>query len=148
LASDESDGEFQVALDGIVLGNVEVPNSGGWQNWTTITKEYQLTAGIHALRLTSQNKNNWNINRIEVKNDITTDAFTEKSNASLMVWPNPTKSNITIKGTKDEEVLVLNISGEMINVRMTNENTIDLSGQQSGIYFLKIGERLVKVIKK
>jgi hypothetical protein len=42
-------------------GNVNVPSTGGWQNWTTVTAQVTLPAGIQTLTLDEDN-GGWNIN--------------------------------------------------------------------------------------
>jgi len=37
VASPNSGGRLRLTLDGEVLGTVSVPNTGGWQDWTTVT---------------------------------------------------------------------------------------------------------------
>ncbi|MDP9173916.1 MAG: carbohydrate-binding protein [Planctomycetota bacterium] len=52
VASASSGGTFHVEADGAdVTGSITLPNTGGWQNWTTLTKTVSLTAGAHVLRL-------------------------------------------------------------------------------------------------
>jgi len=51
--------------DEIVLGSVEVPQTGGWQNWATIRTTLTLTAGSQKLRLYA-NRGAFNFNWFEV----------------------------------------------------------------------------------
>jgi O-glycosyl hydrolase len=53
VASAASNGKFHLEIDGIdVTGPLTVPNTAGWQNWTTITKTgVTLSAGQHVLKL-------------------------------------------------------------------------------------------------
>jgi Carbohydrate binding module (family 6) len=46
-------GTFRVNVNGVnVTGPLSVPNTGGWQSWTTVTKTgISLAAGPHVLRL-------------------------------------------------------------------------------------------------
>jgi hypothetical protein len=48
-------GQVQVAIDGPTappIGSVTITNTGGWQNWTTITTAIDPVASIHTLYLT------------------------------------------------------------------------------------------------
>ena len=49
----------------ILLGNFTIPNTGGWQNWTTVTRTVTLNAGNYSLGVFAQTAN-WNFNWIEV----------------------------------------------------------------------------------
>jgi len=53
VASNGVGGQFHVEVDGIpVTGSLTVPNTGGWQTWTTITSNaFNLTAGKHVIKL-------------------------------------------------------------------------------------------------
>lgn len=51
VASQYSSGQFDFIAGGQKLAVVTVPNTGGWQNWTSITKTLALTAGQQKIRL-------------------------------------------------------------------------------------------------
>ena len=52
-ASNNNDGgEIEIVADGATIGNVTVPDTNGWQNWTTISSDVTFaTAGTKNLRL-------------------------------------------------------------------------------------------------
>jgi glucan 1,3-beta-glucosidase len=68
LASANGSSGFEVWVDGVrVLDALPVPNTGGWQNWLTLSgAPFTLTAGEHTLRLRSVGKE-WNLNWLAVK---------------------------------------------------------------------------------
>jgi hypothetical protein len=45
----------------IVLGAVDVPNTGGWQNWTTISQTVNINAGTYNFGIYAA-AGGWNIN--------------------------------------------------------------------------------------
>ena len=53
VSSSGAGGTFHVEVDGVnVTGALTVPNTGGWNAWSTVTKTgVSLTAGQHVLRL-------------------------------------------------------------------------------------------------
>lgn len=68
VASNATGGTIRFELDGTdVSGPLNVPVTGGWQNWTTITGSAQLTAGEHVLRLVNASAagREFNINYFE-----------------------------------------------------------------------------------
>jgi len=68
VASLAGGGQLRVRLDGTVLGTIQVPNTGGWQNWQTVTlPNLPLPGGTgsKALRLEVLNSG-FNINWIEL----------------------------------------------------------------------------------
>lgn len=51
----------------IVLGSVQVPNTGGWQNWQTVTQTVYIDAGNYSLGIATPD-GGWNINWFRIKN--------------------------------------------------------------------------------
>jgi len=49
----------------VALGQVNIPATGGWQNWQTVTVDANLTAGSYSLGVYS-NSSGWNLNWIEI----------------------------------------------------------------------------------
>ncbi|HEX7026463.1 MAG TPA: carbohydrate-binding protein [Gammaproteobacteria bacterium] len=49
----------------IVLGSLNIPNTGGWQNWTTISHTVNINAGNYSLGVFAVT-GGWNLNWIEV----------------------------------------------------------------------------------
>ncbi|MDP9311964.1 MAG: carbohydrate-binding protein [Chloroflexota bacterium] len=59
---------FRIEVDGMnVTGSLTVPNTGGWQTWTSVaSKPVTLSAGEHRLRLVAET-DKFNLNAIDVK---------------------------------------------------------------------------------
>lgn len=67
LASPNTGGQFQIRkTDGTTLATVNVPNTGGWQLWQTVTATFSLPANYNGLRLVSTASPGWNINWLEL----------------------------------------------------------------------------------
>ena len=49
----------------IVLGSFAIPDTGDWQNWTTVSRTVTLNAGSYSLGVFAQT-GNWNFNWIEI----------------------------------------------------------------------------------
>ena len=70
--------------------------------------------------------------------------------AKLRIYPNPTDSKLIIENGElvIENIEIYDIYGrEIINCQLSNDNSIDISHLASGMYFLKIGNKTVKIIK-
>ena len=67
VASATNGGRFGAELSGgaIQLGLVDVPNTGGWQTWRTITQQVQVTAGTYNFGLNVK-VGDWNINWLRI----------------------------------------------------------------------------------
>ncbi len=94
VASESDSGKFSLRSDNNVLTTVTVPNTGGWQNWTTISSEVYLDAGIQTIRLYADGEL-FNINwmSFELKDsptgnytlgDINNDGYIDSSDYTLM----------------------------------------------------------------
>jgi hypothetical protein len=43
---------FEVSIDGVLVDQQEIPDTGDWQNWTTITSaQFDLVVGLYTLRI-------------------------------------------------------------------------------------------------
>jgi hypothetical protein len=80
----------------------------------------------------------FNTNAVSIFNQI--DKF-------LNVYPNPVTGNfINIDGTENEAKIIYNVSGSV--VLTSNENSIDISKLNSGIYIIKSGDKTSRFIKQ
>lgn len=67
LASQDTGGDFSIEFGGQdVTGTVEVPVTGGWQNWTTVSVNVHLAGGVQIMRFANGNSNDeYNINQFD-----------------------------------------------------------------------------------
>ncbi len=80
-------------------------------------------------------------------------AINELIENKVKVYPNPTANEITIEFSepKTTQLLITDLSGKiMLTKQLVNANkaNITLNGLANGVYFLKLDNRLVKVIKQ
>jgi hypothetical protein len=61
VASSYTGGQFALKKDATELAVVTVPNTGGWQNWTTVSATVNLTAGQQNLTIFAK-VGGWNMN--------------------------------------------------------------------------------------
>jgi len=61
VASAPGGGSVSLAQNGANLSTTNIPNTGGWQTWTTVSTTVSLTAGVQTIRLTAAS-GGWNIN--------------------------------------------------------------------------------------
>jgi len=151
-------------VDGLPLtGNIQVPNTGAWQNWQSIKKtNLQLTAGQRALRLNCLAEFP-NINYIAftsavtaVGNDkgLTPDTFMLEQN-----YPNPfnpvTKIKYALPAECDVSIKIYDALGREIKTLVNQtkragyyEAEFDASTLPSGIYLYKIQAGLYTCSRK
>ncbi|MES2485058.1 MAG: carbohydrate-binding protein, partial [Bacteroidota bacterium] len=116
IASLGEGGIIEYLLDGVSLGTISLPNTGGWQVWQTVSLTVNLPAGDHMLRLRAVSPP-FNINWIDIE-------------ANFIVWNGATWDN----GTPAEGVdAVINgsYSGNGFNVSNLTVNagkTLTITG--------------------
>jgi hypothetical protein len=67
VASNATGGNFHIEFNGLdVTGNISVPVTEGWQNWTTVSATATLTAGTQIMRFVNANSGDeYNLNYFE-----------------------------------------------------------------------------------
>jgi hypothetical protein len=72
VASNSSGGNFHIEFDGVdKTGNIAVPITGGWQNWTTVSATVTLSAGTHIMRFVS-GTSGYNVNYFNITANMVT----------------------------------------------------------------------------
>jgi len=124
--------------DGIVAAGYAIINtSGGDGDWSGYSGKGRYDAIIV--------KHSVTVSNIEFSE--------ERLITSLRVYPNPVNGQLRIKNEELREgsiIKIYDISGKLIltyALLMSEENVIDVSSLASGMYYLKIGNEMVKIIK-
>ncbi len=108
-------------------GNVNVPNTGGWQTWTTVTANVTLPAGQQVLTL-DQDTGGWNINYASFASSISTVAtptfspgggsYTSAQNISISCATGGASIRYTLDGSTPSETAGTLYSGP-VNISST-----------------------------
>ncbi|WP_456311827.1 glycosyl hydrolase family 18 protein [Pseudomonas shirazensis] len=145
LSSDLSAGTIQ-------LGAVNVPNTGGWQNWQTITQTVNVNAGTYNFGIYVQNTG-FNLNWFRITKSGS--ALAAKSAAtdkieSLTVYPSPTESELFFSAEiSGANVSVINSQdGATVSSQKANSNSIDVAGLKSGIYLILVEKDGIKTVRR
>lgn len=154
VASPNDGGELQLEKAGgsTVYGTVDIPNTGGWQNWTTVSHTVNLDAG--AQLAIKANTGGWNINwwsdvsnKSAVIEGLISEEISEESVSDITISPNPVVDVLTINGVEDDQpVEVYNLVG--VKVIEETGNQIDVSSLSNGIYVLQVNDEKIKFLKK
>jgi len=150
VSSSYNGGVFNIVLsddssDDTILNNFQVPNTGGWQSWQTIEKEFELIEGSFELTMNVLG-NEFNLNWMEFEfigelshNDI--------SPTYLTLYPNPSKGKIFIQSEKPIDFIeIYSINGKQID-RLLIDNKINFSIEPKlpkGLYLLKFNKLAIK----
>jgi hypothetical protein len=172
VASPNATGRVSMDLNAgsIQLGSVAIPNTGGWQNWTTVPQTVTINAGTYNFGIYAQT-GGWNINWWRItksgsgRNEIIAESAAYEKSQTLHVigYPNPFFSNTKIEVSLPEagqtELTVLNGIGNKITdlhkgYLSAGRHAFDFNADNipSGIYFYSMihqGKRITgKLIKK
>ncbi|GAA5038512.1 hypothetical protein GCM10011506_36390 [Marivirga lumbricoides] len=163
----------QLSLDvnsgSTVLGNVSIPATGGWQNWTTVSHTVYINAGTYNFGIFAQT-GGWNINwwQITRQSNAATIASSETLNSSsssaeltqamvINVYPNPAEDILNVKlpeGFSGDatSVKVINSAGKVMLKGKLSSGQLNISKLPQGLYTLQAvkGEEVVsqRFIKK
>ncbi|HLX67876.1 MAG TPA: carbohydrate-binding protein [Puia sp.] len=116
VATPNTGASFQLRTPtGTVLATIQVPNTGGWQDWVTVSATASLATGSQTLQLYSTSVAGWNINWMNFAagtqgaQSVTGPAFATDSalvassstgvgvTNGVILYPNPAKSDFTIQ---------------------------------------------------
>jgi hypothetical protein len=137
----DGDGKlFHIEMDGTdVTGPVNVPNTGGWQTWQTVSiKDINLTAGEHVMRI-AFDASYMNLNYIEFSDVIT--GLENNKSESVDLYPNPfSESGLHIKRKGDFEYSITDSKGTLIEKGQGTEEQHIGQNLVPGIYFLFLNQ--------
>jgi hypothetical protein len=139
----------------IPLGALDVPNTGAWQNWQTISHTVNVSAGTYDFGVFIQNTG-VNINWIRITKvgaaaiAATTDAENSDKALSVNVYPNPVESTLFFStNMTGANVHVFSQTGIPISKQqVSDDNSLDVSGLKSGIYFVVFDKDATKTTKR
>ncbi|WP_299213417.1 carbohydrate-binding protein [uncultured Aquimarina sp.] len=133
-----------------VLGQVNIPNTGGWQNWITVSHTVNINAGTYPFGMYAIS-GGWNVNWIKItKQDNVrsydpalirnTEAIKENT-SQVVLYPNPVRDFMYIKGLNYGTFELYDLSGKkLLKVESKTENVAkaDLSSLVPGVYIYKV----------
>jgi hypothetical protein len=134
-------------LGSTTLASIAVPNTGGGQSWTTVSKQATLTSGTHTFKIvctgSTSNLNWFSFEKTETFTSRLAAAQPEEGiTSSLNVFPNPASGTLRIQGNNGlaiDEVAIISTSGvvKVIYPRKVNVE-VSLLGIAKGLYILRI----------
>jgi hypothetical protein len=135
-----STGTLDVLLNGTKISNFSLASTGGWQSWKSISSTLPLTAGKQKLRLLAK-KSGFNLNWIRLYHASPATVLQPDEVQKIHVYPNPVSSFLTIEGLEvNDRCELYDVLGHCRKMQPEN-NHLNFSDLQDGIYFLKIIRR-------
>lgn len=147
LSSDLSAGTIQ-------LGAVNVPNTGGWQNWQTITQTVNVNAGTYNFGIYVQNTG-FNLNWFRITKAASglaakSAAPTSEEFVALNVYPTSTDNTLSItQDVSNAKVSIIDSqTGAVVSGQKVNNNSVDVSLLKSGIYLIVFEKEGTQTIRR
>ena len=145
ISSDLSAGTIQ-------LGAVTIPNTGGWQNWQTVSQTVNVNAGTYNFGIYIQSSG-VNLNWIRItKSGATLAAKSASADKieNLTVYPSPTDNELFFTTDVSEaNVSIINSQdGATVLAQKANGNSIDVTSLKSGIYLILVEKDGVKTVRR
>lgn len=83
IASQVANSQLQIRSGSTVLASVNVPNTGGWQTYQTVSRSINLSAGVQTIRLFCSVQN-WNLNWVEFKSQTSSNTSLNIGQTAIM----------------------------------------------------------------
>ncbi len=148
VATPNTGGVLQLEKAGGVpaYGTLGIPNTGGWQNWTTVQHTVNLNAGAQQIAIKALT-GGWNINWLKITTidssiNIQTGKIVRNTDENLLneiiLFPNPTSDFLKIKNPKASgPYIIFDSKGQVVLKGDFNDNAINISALNKGVYFYK-----------
>jgi hypothetical protein len=156
VASAVAGGRLSSDLNGgtVLLGNVDIPNTGGWQNWQTVSQSVNVNAGTYNFGIYIQNTG-MNINWIKITKvgaaakTASVKTAEEEPVAELSIYPSPAENTLFVTtSVSGEKVSIVDQTGTTVSQQEINNNSIDVSSLRTGIYFVVFEKDGAKTVKR
>ena len=156
VASAVAGGRLSSDLNGgtVLLGNVDIPNTGGWQNWQTVSQSVNVNAGTYNFGIYIQNTG-MNINWIKITKvgaaakTASVKTAEEELVAELSIYPSPAENTLFVTtSVSGEKVSIVDQTGTVVSQQEINNNSIDVSRLRTGIYFVVFEKDGAKTVKR
>lgn len=153
-ATRTSGGTLEVRIDsptGELLGTVDLPGTGNWQTWTTVSRTLLSKVGFYDLYLifkTDETGYVGNINWLQLDGTLLSTKNINIENA-LKIYPTPAHDIINIvlqQSIEINQVTIYNIQGQ--HLLSKKKSTIDISKLKPGIYMIEVNTNKGKTTKK
>jgi chitinase len=147
LSSDLSAGTIQ-------LGAVNVPNTGGWQSWQTITQTVNVNAGTYNFGIYVQNTG-FNLNWFRITKAASglaakSAAPTSEEFVALNVYPTSTDGTLSIsQDVSNAKVSIVDSqTGAVVSGPKVNNNSVDVSLLKSGVYLIVFEKEGTQTVRR
>jgi beta-glucanase (GH16 family) len=143
------------------LGQLDVPSTGGWQNWTTISHNVHINAGTYNPGIFAV-AGGWNLNWIRItppgsarisNTDMVNNLIDNSVQAGkgFSIYPNPVQQKLNILSGESLNgglIRIFDISGRQVITARPASNNVDVSSLAPGVYTLVFTKGKTKITKE
>ncbi len=127
--------------NGTLLANVTIENTGGWHNWATTSVNLTTVDGLNDIYFVFKGEDGYlfNVNWLKF-NPVSTNSPTNTLNTDVLIYPNPTKGNFSVRGANNCRAEIYNYSGQLVlSVDIeADDQRLSMQDVSSGIYILRL----------
>ncbi|TGE27504.1 beta-1,3-glucanase family protein [Hymenobacter metallicola] len=132
----------------IQLGNSAIPGTGGWQNWTTVSRTVTINAGTYNFGIYAQT-GGWNINWVRISKAAAarTAGTTLATNSGLSqpealeLYPNPVADHLQLRAAVEltgSQYQIRDVSGRVLQRGILDQGPVNVAALPAGIYTLSV----------
>ena len=147
VASSAAGGTISADLNAgsIQLGNTAIAGTGGWQNWTTVSKTVTLNAGTYNFGVYAQT-GGYNLNWVRITKQgaarmAAAETLASSSSKQLELYPNPVADRLYIRAETvptNAQYRILNAYGEAVGSGALTTGPVDVAALPTGVYTLVV----------
>ncbi|UOQ72948.1 beta-1,3-glucanase family protein [Hymenobacter cellulosilyticus] len=127
------------------LGNTAIPGTGGWQNWTTVSRTVTINAGTYNFGIYAQT-GGWNLNWVRITKvnsaaRTTLATAAQRSPEMLQLYPNPVADQLYLSASADlggSQYRIMDNSGRTMSSGTVVGSSVETSQLPAGIYTLQV----------
>ena len=136
----------------IQLGNVNIPNTGGWQNWQTVSQTVNVNAGTYNFGIFIQSSG-VNINWFRITKSgagLAAKSAASEEFVALNIYPTSVDNTLSItQDVSNANVSIIDSqTGAVVSGSKVNNNSIDVSLLKSGIYLIVFEKEGTQTVRR
>jgi glucose/arabinose dehydrogenase len=147
VASNPGGGELQLRSGSNILAMINVPATGGWQAWQTITTTVTLAAGEQTLRVYA-GTSDWNLNWMEFSTGANSaPAGSHEAERVIKIYPNPANNILNVGNPKNNGIYsITNVGTSQVTRLRSATGSLDVSMLIPGTYIVEFhdGGKLIR----
>jgi len=147
----DADNQNAAIVKSVILNDGEaLINARVWRDSLIVTQLQDVSSDVQTSFTLKVNSNGKVVTKtITVNLEKSTTTGINAPTINVSVYPNPIKDYVNISITEDSQAIIIDLSGKTLISLTLNagSNRINTSALPSGVYLLKAGNKVVKLVK-